>query len=112
MKGRRGKAVAFWSVILGLAVLLAGVVFFKDHLLRPYWLWKLKSDDIDEQEAAVRKLTEIGCFRPVLEAIVHDPGTRGGLLRPTTVIQVDRRNLVLAQKFVAELREYPFMLLK
>lgn len=71
----RGKAVALWSFVLGTAVLIAGGVILKDHILEPYWLWKLDSDDIEEQEAAVTKLTELGRLRPVLEAIA--PATEG-----------------------------------
>jgi HEAT repeat protein len=65
MKGRRGRRVTWWITGLGLLVLLACGILFKDWVLEEWYLYKLESGDIEEQKAAVQKLAEMGSTRAI-----------------------------------------------
>ncbi len=62
---RRGKVIASWSTTLGVLVLLACAVAFKDRIAEQWWLYKLESGELEEQKVAVEKLAELGSVRAV-----------------------------------------------
>jgi HEAT repeat protein len=73
MKTGRGKGVAIGSSVLGLVVLIAGFAI-KDRAVAEYYLWKLKSGDLFEREAAAGRLRMTGshAVRGLLGVIADD----------------------------------------
>lgn len=65
----RGKAIAFWSAWICLAVLTAAGFVFKDRIREEYWLWKLEKGDKAETEQAAIALGKLKSVRAVPELI-------------------------------------------
>ena len=74
MNPRHGKLIARWSVALGLAVLVACGVAFRDRIAEEWWLYKLESGELEEQKVAAEKLVEMGSVRavPVMLENLHN----------------------------------------
>lgn len=62
---RHGKLIAQWSAVLGVAVLLACAVAFRDRIAEEWWLYKLESGDVEGQKVAAERLAESGSVRAV-----------------------------------------------
>ena len=65
MDPRPGKLIARWSAALGLVVLLACAVAFRDRIAEEWWLYKLESGELEEQKVAAEKLADMGSARAV-----------------------------------------------
>jgi len=65
MKARRGKLVALWAGVLGIAVLVATGIALKDRIREEYWLWVLENGDEPEKAKATGHLAALGSERAV-----------------------------------------------
>jgi HEAT repeat protein len=62
---RRGKALAFWMAVFGLAVLVVAGITFRKRITEEYYLRRLATGDPDDQVAAAERLGELGSVRAV-----------------------------------------------
>ena len=65
MRGGRGKRVATWAGVLGVAVLIAAGIALKDVILREWYIYNLEHGDVPAKELAARRLGKLGSGRAV-----------------------------------------------
>jgi HEAT repeat protein len=63
MNRRRGRLLAWGSVVGGLVVLVAGGVATKDWIVEEWYLRQFESGDLKEQRLAAERLAEMGSLR-------------------------------------------------
>jgi hypothetical protein len=78
MRTGRGKLVAWCTTALGLAVLVASVIVFKDRLVEEWYLHGLRAQNEDSRRMALEGLARMGSARaiPVLFAILGSTSPR------------------------------------
>jgi hypothetical protein len=58
MNPRKGRLLAWGSVVVGVLVLVACAFAFRGRIVEEYWLHKLEFGDLDEQTVAAKRLRE------------------------------------------------------
>lgn len=91
----RGKAIALSTAILGLAVLVAAGLAFKERLLERHWLWKLRAGEEGERIHAAVQLGNIRSERalPALGVVVLGAaalGFRATLFEHWYILRLER----------------------